>query len=91
MAAGVRIHTSTRIAMTDPHVRWIAPTITGLGHAYPGRRHEKAACGALAVDERFAYPVTRRCDDCLVIVGAEQVRTGQEIPETVQRALWGDR
>jgi hypothetical protein len=88
----VRLHVGTVLHPTDLVVRWIAPTATGVGHAYPGRRFQPAACGGAPVDERFVFAVTSKCPDCLVIVGAEQVRLGQELgdePPDVARQMWG--
>lgn len=86
-----RIHVGTKIHPVDgPKVRWIAPARDGVGHAYPGQRQQRAACGHSAVDERFAYPVAVRCEPCLIVVGAEQVRL-VDVPELTKRAWWGDR
>lgn len=87
-----RVHVGTTIWPADgPRVRWIAPAVDGIGHAYPASKLERAACGVLPVDERFAYSVTHRHEECLVVVGAEQVRTGQEISESESRVLDGNR
>lgn len=88
----VKLHVGVVVHPVDgPKIRWIAPAKDGVGHAYPGRRYQRPACGGALVDERFAYPVTTRCEACLIVIGAEQVRIGQEITESEQRALWGDR
>lgn len=88
----VRLHVGTVIRPTDaPTIRWIAPLSDGLAHAFPGQRFQRAACGGLPVDERFVFAVRSRCTECLVVVGAEQVRTGTEITESEQRLLDGNR
>jgi hypothetical protein len=46
--------------------RWTAAK-DGIAHAHrPGWR--RAVCGALAVDEQFAWPKVRRCGRCVAIV-----------------------
>lgn len=88
----MKVHIGTTIRPTDaPRARWLAPERSGIGHAF-ARGVARSACnGVPAFEERFAWPVTVRCDECLVVVGAEQVRTAPPITESEQRALWGDR
>lgn len=42
----------------------------GIGHALPSRgRHLRAACGALLVDERAAWPARSHCAACCELAG----------------------
>lgn len=89
----VRLHVGVVVHPTDgPRIRWIAPQVDGVAHAYPPGKLEKAACGAMPVDERFAYGKRIRHHDCLVIVEAERIRLGSsEITESERRLEDGNR
>lgn len=73
--AGVTLRTGTTIAARP---RWIAPAVDGTGHLYSSGQL-RAACGALPVEEKFAYPVRSHCEPC--VLSTE--------PPDVQRQIWG--
>lgn len=75
----MKVHAGTTIRPTDaPRARWIAPEGDWVGHLYVSGQL-RAACGALAVEERFAYPVRTHCEPC--VLSTE--------PPDVQRQVWG--
>jgi len=47
---------------------WIAPLPDGVAHAQqPG--WYRTACGRIPTEERFAYPLRTRCQECVVALG----------------------
>ncbi len=50
--------------------RWTAGP-DGVGHAHIGRI---TACGHAPIEERFAWPMTWRCQRCVVMVGTPLMR-----------------
>lgn len=67
-----RLHVGTLIRPTEkPKVRWIAPTSDGTAHAYPPGWLSTALCGALPVDERWAYGVKVHHERCVILLGED--------------------
>lgn len=83
----VRIHSGTSVG---PRLRWVAPQVDGIGHAFPAGPTDPAACGALPIDARLAYLVRTHCTECLIVQGAEQVRLAPPT-ESELRLLDGNR
>lgn len=54
--------------ITARPIRWRARK-DGLGHAYRNGERNRAMCGEAALEERLAWPSTRRCFHCLQILG----------------------
>lgn len=71
-------------------LRWLAPDRAGVAHAFGSRPQERAVCGVEPFDERYRWPTQSRCEDCLVVTGAEQARR-VPITESEERALDGNR
>jgi hypothetical protein len=76
--------TPTVVAPTTkpPRIRWIAGADRVAHASSPG--HPRTLCGELVVDERFAWPSTRKCMACSALLDE------LESP-LLQRAANGDR
>lgn len=65
----------------------IAYDASGLGHIATALHATRHPCGEPVRAERFRWPATARCPECIGTVGI----TVDAPTETEQRALWGDR
>ena len=45
---------------------WIAES-DGVGHARALERSPRTACGAPAIDPRYAWPIAERCELCVAV------------------------
>lgn len=72
-----RIAVSATATIRPTTGRWLAPDRAGLGHWFERGARRSACDGVEAFDERHAWPTTVRCQDCLIVVGAEQLRTAR--------------